>query len=133
MTGPVLSFQIPECITCVLGRLVFHSFFGKVHFLSPAMYWACSKFSDTGMYHMCIGVPCFLLSFGKVHFLSPGMYWACSKCSDTGIHQLCIGVPCFLLSFGKVPNLSPAIYWSCSKCSDKPAVNDEENGSRLHQ
>ena len=82
---------------------------------------------------MCIGVPCFLLSFGKVHFLSPGMYWACSKCSDTGIHQLCIGVPCFLLSFGKVPNLSPAIYWACSKCSDKPAVNDEENGSRLHQ
>ena len=76
----------------------------KEHLPYPAMFWACSKCSkrsDTGMHHMCIGVPCFLLSFGKVYFLYASMYWACSRRSDTWMHHMCIGVPCFLLSFLK--------------------------------
>ena len=43
----------------------------KEHLPYPAMFWACSKCSkrsDTGMHHMCIGVPCFLLSFVKCIF-----------------------------------------------------------------
>ena len=36
----------------------------KEHLPYPAMFWACSKCSDTGMHRMCIGMPYFLLSLG---------------------------------------------------------------------
>ena len=108
---------MPECNTCVLGRLVFDYLFVKsiafflpctgtvLHVQMPECIIKCILYllpcagpvqsfqiiCITGMHHMCIGVPCFLLPFGKVYFLSPAMYWACSKCSNTGIHHMCIG------------------------------------------
>ena len=46
--------------------------FGKVPILSPAIYWACSKCSDTGMHHMHIGMPYVLLGGHRLpKFWSP--------------------------------------------------------------